>query len=152
MFRKILCPVDLENHSVLALETARKLAEANQGSVSLVHVVSPPLPKPLEPVPDWERTVNLRLGRLAQKSFGEGVRWDATVLRGDPAKEIIRAADDLDADLIVMATHGHRGLNRLLLGSVAERTVRESPIPVLAVPPHRPKRSRARFPRRAKRG
>jgi nucleotide-binding universal stress UspA family protein len=144
MFRRILCPVDLERHSVAALETARRLAEQNHATVSLVHVVSSPLPGPLELVPDWERTVNYRLGRLAQKSFGNRVRWDTTVARGDPAAAIFRVANDLDADLIVMATHGHTGINRLLLGSVAEQVVRKSAIPVLTVRPDRRPRSRTR--------
>jgi nucleotide-binding universal stress UspA family protein len=151
MFGKILCPVDLESHSAVALETARKLAEQNHATVSLVHVVSPPLPGPLERVPDWERTVNYRLGRLAKRFFGDQIRWDTIVLRGDPANAIIQAADDLAGDVIVMATHGHKGINRLLLGSVAEHVVRKSPIPVLTVRPNRPKRSPSRFRRRPKR-
>ncbi len=144
MFGKILCPVDLASHSAAALEIVRKLAEQNHATVSLVHVVSSPLPGPLELVPDWERTVNYRLGRIAQKFFGDQIRWDTVVLRGDPAGEILRVADDLDADLIVMATHGHKGINRLLLGSVAEQVVRKSRIPVMTVRPDRRQGSHSR--------
>ena len=50
---------------------------------------------------------------------------------GDPADEIVRVADEIDADLIVMGTHGRTGLARLLMGSVAEQTVRRAPCPVL---------------------
>jgi nucleotide-binding universal stress UspA family protein len=133
MFKRILCPIDLRKLSMAALEIAGALAEQNDATISLVHVVPSPLPRPLEPVPDWERTVNTRLGRIAQEHFGDRARWDTVILRGDPAQAIMHAADDLDADLIVMATHGHKGINRLLLGSVAEQVVRESPIPVLTV-------------------
>jgi nucleotide-binding universal stress UspA family protein len=53
---------------------------------------------------------------------------------GDPAAEILRAIDELKPELVVMGTHGRRGLARLLLGSVAEKVVRSSPVPVLTVP------------------
>ncbi len=143
MFKRILCPVDLESHSVAALEIARRLAEQSQARISLVHVVSSPLPGPLELVPDWERTVNYRLGRLAQKHFGDRAQWDTIVLRGDPGDAILRTANDIDADLIVMATHGRIGINRFLLGSVAEQVVRKSAIPVLTVRPDHSPRTRA---------
>jgi nucleotide-binding universal stress UspA family protein len=58
-----------------------------------------------------------------------------TKIDGDPAKAILRAADELKVDSVVMATHGRKGLGRLILGSVAERVVRESPRPVLTVRP-----------------
>jgi nucleotide-binding universal stress UspA family protein len=98
MFRKILCPIDLNQLSMPALEIASRLAEQNHATISLVHVVPPPLPRPLEPVPDWERTANTKLGRLGQNYFGDRVRWDTVILRGDPAQAIIQAADDLDRD------------------------------------------------------
>ena len=140
LFRTILCPIDLETHSMSALDTARKLAEQNEAKVCLVHAVTPPLPGPLEPVPEWEKRVNGRLGEIAAKHFGNEVRCDVAILRGEAAAAILRAVEDMEADLIVMATHGHTGLNRMLLGSVAERVVRESPIPVLTIRPgHTPK-------------
>ena len=109
MFKRIVCPIDLKKLSMAALEIASTLAEQNHATVSLVHVVPSPLPRPLEPVPDWERTVNTRIKRLAQKHFGDRVRWDTVILRGDPARAVMHAADDLEADLIVMATHGRKG-------------------------------------------
>jgi universal stress protein A len=137
LFKRILCPVDLDGESLAALVTARRLAEQNDATVSLVHAVSFPLPRPLEPAPEWERTVNARLAKIAQDHFGNRVRWNAVIVRGDAGNAIIRAAGDLDAGLIVMATHGHTGINRLLLGSVAAQVVRGSPVPVLTVRPER---------------
>ena len=55
------------------------------------------------------------------------------VRRGDPHETIIEYADDVDADVIVMGTHGRTGLDRRVLGSVTERTVRLSDVPVLTV-------------------
>jgi nucleotide-binding universal stress UspA family protein len=135
LFTTILCPIDLETHSLSALETARKLAEQSEARVCLVHAVTPPLPGPLEPAPELEKRVRSRLEQIAAKYFGSKVRCDIGIRRGEAGAAILRAVKDVEADLIVMATHGHKGLNRMLLGSVAERVVRESPVPVLTIRP-----------------
>ncbi len=137
VFSTILCPIDLEKVSIGALATARRLAEQNRASLHLVHAVTPPLPGPLEPLPELEKTLNGRLETFARKHFGDKLRCNISIVRGEPAGAILRAVEDLGADLIVMATHGHTGLNRLLLGSVTERVVRESPVPVLTIRPER---------------
>ena len=69
--------------------------------------------------------------KLAQEHVPAGVRYETLVLSGDPAERVLDAACDLDADLIVMGTHGRKRLEHLVLGSVAEQVVRESPAPVL---------------------
>jgi nucleotide-binding universal stress UspA family protein len=137
VFRTILCPIDLEKVSMGALVTARTLAEQHQASLHLVHAVTPPLPGPLELLPELEKTLGDRLETLARKHFGDKLPCNISVVRGEPAAVILRAVEDLGADLIVMATHGHTGLNRLLLGSVTERVVRASPVPVLTIRPER---------------
>lgn len=134
-FQKILCPIEFETKSVTAIEVAERLAACEGAAVCIVHVVTPPLPKPLEPVRGWETAVNDRLRQIANRYFADrGCK--TLVVQGDPPTAIIRAAEDFEADLIVMATHGHTGLNRVLLGSTTERVVRESPIPVLTVHPN----------------
>jgi nucleotide-binding universal stress UspA family protein len=133
-FQKILCPIELETKSATALEVAGRLAACEGAAVRIVHVVTPPLPRPLEPVRDWETTVNDRLRQIADRYFGDR-RCETLVVQGDPPAAIISAAEDFEADLIVMTTHGHTGLKRVLLGSTTERVVRESPIPVLTVHP-----------------
>jgi len=133
-FRRILCPIELEAKSVTALQVAARLAACDGAEVCIVHVVTPRLPRPLEPVPDWEKTVKDRLQRIADRYFRDR-RCETLLVQGEPPKAIIGAAEDFEADLIVMATHGHTGLNRALLGSTTERVVRESPVPVLTVNP-----------------
>jgi nucleotide-binding universal stress UspA family protein len=59
------------------------------------------------------------------------------ILEGDPAEEIVRFAVENENALIIMATHGRKGLDRVVFGSVAENVLRSSPVPVLAVNPHR---------------
>jgi nucleotide-binding universal stress UspA family protein len=73
------------------------------------------------------------LGHIAAGLAAEGVPADPAVRAGDPAHEIVAEAADRGADLIAMATHGRSGLTRAFLGSVAERVVATSPVPVLLV-------------------
>jgi nucleotide-binding universal stress UspA family protein len=133
VFKSLLCPVDLEAPSKSALEMAHRLAQQNGAPVCLLHVITLPLEGTVEPSPEWENSVKSRLEKVAREHFADGMQCDIKILRGEASSAIIRAALDIKADLIVMATHKYTGLNRLLLGSVAERVVREAPVPVLAV-------------------
>ena len=74
---------------------------------------------------------------MRQKIKGKA-RYQVEVMMGDPGVEILQAAKRQGADLIVMATHGRKGLRHLVLGSVAEHVVREAPCPVLTVKPKTP--------------
>jgi nucleotide-binding universal stress UspA family protein len=73
------------------------------------------------------------LQRVATQLRAAGVKADVIVRQGAPAKEIISAARDIDADVIAMATHSRRGINRLMFGSVAEAVLHRSNLPVLLV-------------------
>jgi nucleotide-binding universal stress UspA family protein len=77
----------------------------------------------------------VRLGHLAAGLVAKGAPTDTEVRVGEPAEQIVAAATDAGADLIAMATHGRAGLTRAFLGSVAERVLTASPIPVLMVRP-----------------
>ena len=73
---------------------------------------------------------------LATEEIGASAAWKIAVRPGRPATEIVEAARELAADLIVIATHGRTGLQHVLLGSVAENVVRHAPCPVLTVREH----------------
>ena len=73
------------------------------------------------------------LDEAVDKRKGRGVPLRALLREGDPRSAILAAAAELGAEVIVMGTHGRRGIKHLLLGSVAERVVRSAPIPVLTV-------------------
>jgi len=62
-----------------------------------------------------------------------GVTMERALVDGNPSREIVRYAEDEGCDLVVMGTHGRGGIDRLLLGSVAEKVVRSSSVPVLTV-------------------
>ncbi len=135
MFQRILCPVDFDGSSLKAVRLARRIAQRDEGTVYLLHsvvptdplVVSAPL---IESRNESESRVLLK--ELAETELG-GVKHEWLLRHGSPADEAVSAANDIKADLIVMATHGRHGLSHLVLGSVTEKVVRESQIPVLTV-------------------
>jgi nucleotide-binding universal stress UspA family protein len=134
--RKILCPVDFDPSSILALRHAAALARESNGKLYMLHVVpTPPGPEVSLDFNKLEGRARTRLERLARTKVGADADWEVHVRSGPPALEVVRAAEGLGADLIVMTTHGRKGLRHLVLGSVAERVVREAPCPVLTMRP-----------------
>jgi nucleotide-binding universal stress UspA family protein len=138
-FKKILCPIDYDDESVAALRYARDLAKETEATLYLMHVVFVPLPAsgfPLEPYPVVsEEPSKLELKKIAREYLDGNVRYELLTRTGKPADMINQAAEDIDADLVVMATHGRTGASRFFLGSVAEHVVRGSTRPVLTVRP-----------------
>jgi nucleotide-binding universal stress UspA family protein len=135
-FKKILGPVDFDRNSLVALRLASELAQERKANLYLLHVVAiPPGPEVALPFGKMEAAARTRLERLARQRVNGKARYQVEVMTGDPGVEILQAANRWDADLIVMATHGRKGLRRLVLGSVAERVVREASCPVLTVNP-----------------
>jgi nucleotide-binding universal stress UspA family protein len=136
--KTILVPVDFEAASLAALRTALELARPNEANVVLLHAFSVPpyvyrgiSEALLKQIRDQARDAALRpLNDLRS-------RWGVeTLLReGDPATQVLRVADEIGADRIVMGTHGHRGFDRFMFGSVAEAVVRKSKVPVMVVRP-----------------
>jgi universal stress protein A len=138
-FKKILCPVDFDQNSALALRLASELAQERKAILHLLHVVAmPPGPEVALSFAKMEAAARTRLERLARQKVNGKARYEVEVMMGDPGVEVLQAAKRLGADLIVMATHGRKGLRRLVLGSVAERVVREASCPVLTVKPKAP--------------
>jgi len=137
LFRKVLCPIDFSEHSLAALEIALKVVQQNDATLYLLNVAPTPAgaagfqPVPLDPYPIVEKDRREQLEKLARERIPAAVRWETLVTSGDPAERVLETARGLSADLIVMGTHGRKGLGHLVLGSAAERVVRESPIPVL---------------------
>jgi nucleotide-binding universal stress UspA family protein len=135
-FQKVLCAVDFSPSTTLTIETARQIAEANKGTVILFHVVPMPMeamgqPLMVEPLGGAEEDARRHLNRIASENLSHA--YEILVVTGDPAAAITEAAAQQGADLVVMATHGRTGLSHFFLGSVAERVVRESSVPVMTV-------------------
>ena len=133
-FKKILCPVDFDQNSAAALRFACKVLELG-GTLYLLHVV-PQADRPgFEQYPPISELAQENLDNFARKQIGDQLVRKLIVRAGDPAAVTIRLADELGVDLIVMATHGHKGLVRIVLGSVAERVLRDAKCPVLTLRP-----------------
>ena len=105
------------------------------GAVVLsVNWLQPLLPvMPPEYYEENEERARETLGRLLQPEWGSPRSVVTTVRWGSPVEAIVAYAADLKVDMIVIATHGRTGLSHVLLGSVAERIVREAPCPVLTI-------------------
>lgn len=133
----IVVPTDFEDASGKALELAKNLAGKLGAEVVLVHVYSlPTYTYPgLEPtlLPGFHGEV-MQAAQRALDDLGMAQGGVRTLLReGDTALEILAVAGELGARFIVMGTHGRKGLSHLFLGSVAEKVVRRSTVPVMTV-------------------
>ena len=136
---RILCPVDFSECAEHALRYAIALAERFEASVTLLHVHQPaahaiPAVELLPEVgsdEDVRQHLSRELEALAKRYSGHGVAIDPKIGEGVPYELIVQAAED--ADLIVIGTHGRTGVRRLVLGSIAERVVRLSPVPTCTV-------------------
>lgn len=132
--KRILVPVDFSTCSNKALQYALPFARQFKADVVLLHVVVPhPAVPELGPV-DMEAMSDGRaeLDTLTEKVRARN-RCTALLRVGDPAREIVEAARESGADLIILSTHGRTGLAHVLLGSTAERVVRHARCPVLVV-------------------
>ncbi len=148
--QKILLTTDLSEESKIAFEVAKKLARSLKASVDLLAVIEDPaqaammyaLDFPVLPDPDIRvqlvEKVQKDLEEL-QKELFEDLDCKCNVLEaeGPVHSEILRFARENKNDLIIIATRGRTGLKRMVIGSVAEKVVRESEIPVLSVPAKR---------------
>ena len=139
-WRRILVPLDFSLTSLRALDVAVRLARDNGARLCLLHVVEPtPYATGMDGValslPDsvfFERA-EATLPKLARRLVPSSVQVVTWVVRGRPASVIVQTANAKGIDLIVLSTHGHRGLGRFMIGSTAERVVRQAACPVLVV-------------------
>lgn len=134
----ILVPIDFSANAEQALDYACELAGKLGAKVHLVHaVVSPPSALQVALTEDIIENIvkehREALDKLAAARAGRASFGAPTVEVGDPRDTIVATAEALSADLIVMGTHGRRGLSRVMMGSVAEDVIRHAPCPVLAV-------------------
>lgn len=132
----ILCPIDFSEFSHCALDRAVRLARLHKATLNAIHVVETNGQGEEE-----ERRRRRReeqehdLQRFAAPEFAPDLDLRLEVIEAPSiAREILVQAGRLSADLIVMGTHGRSGVERLLLGSIADKVTRLSPIPVLTVP------------------
>ncbi len=139
--KTVLVATDFSSHSEAAVRAAINLVKAFGATLHLVHAFDTPIPifTPYEVVvPDGfleqaRESATRSLNASRDKIQAEKVDVKAHLTEGPAAPAIARAAEELGADLIVMGTRGNTGLKHVVLGSVAERTIRMAPCSVLTV-------------------
>ena len=141
--QKIVCALDLSEHSRQVAEYATMLAKMSGASIVAVYAAPTLTQYTGFHVPP--NTIDSFVGEIvsgAEKAMADfvaehfpDVQVKAEVVVGYAAEEILSLADNEDADLIVMGTHGRKGIDRILFGSVAEKVVKNSSRPVLTIRP-----------------
>jgi len=141
-FKHILVPTDFGDAAKRALEMAADLAKQYGGSLSVLHAYEIPLPLGAYPGgPPLPAEYSVTFRDAAQRRLDQTVAdvqkrlpgAKGVLACGVPWEQILEVAAREHATLIVMGTHGRKGLKHALLGSVAEKVVRLSPVPVLTV-------------------
>ncbi|MBN2231440.1 MAG: universal stress protein [Deltaproteobacteria bacterium] len=140
LIKKVLALTDGSELSRNALRYASEICRLHEAELFLLTVV--------DKVPSYvdaeinheifekmEEVLRTEVATCAGYCETAGVGCRSEVRHGIPYEEIVNYAKEIDADMIVMATHGHSGLSHILLGSVAEKVVRHAPCPVLTVRP-----------------
>lgn len=148
-YNNLLVPIDFSEHSKKTIEYATQLAALAGARIKILHVLR--LPEYSEPfyeglyidheeieeikthVETAKRKASAQLSRVAEQIRAKGMEAEPILKVGNPYEKIVSAAKETGVDLIVIGSHGHGALGRLLLGSTAERVVQYAPCPVLVV-------------------
>lgn len=138
--KKVLVPIDFSDYSKSALKYAVNLCKMFNAEIFLIYVVEPVIYPPdfsmgQIAIPslnsEWDERAKIELEKLSKTEIGTDIK---TIIKtGKPFIEIIETAKELDIDLIIIATHGHTGVEHILFGSTAEKVVRKAPCPVLTL-------------------
>ena len=139
---RILVPIDFSNYSKSALKYSVNFAKKFNADIILVYVVEPtiyPADFSMGQVivsstdSDFNDRAKGDLESLASAEIGNDLNYKILIKTGKAFVEINETADEEDCDLIIIATHGHTGVEHLLFGSTAEKVVRKAPCPVLTL-------------------
>jgi nucleotide-binding universal stress UspA family protein len=140
--KKILVPVDFSEYSKMAVDYSVEFAKKFGSELILIYVIEPivyPSDFGLGQIPINQVDLEIQskaedeLKRLIDEKIPPTIKTNYFVRTGKPFLEIINAAKEQDCDLIIIASHGHTGIEHILFGSTAEKVIRKSPIPVLTV-------------------
>lgn len=127
--KKLLVTTDFSDYSAAALEYALSFADVHRADVHLLHAIEG------HPNTEEEANAHEKMQKFIFEKVDEYTSVHQVILVGSPPDEIIRYAREHVIDLIVIATHGRTGLAHVVMGSIAEKVIRHSTVPVLAVKP-----------------
>lgn len=135
-------PIDFSDYSKSALKYAVNFAKSFNADMTLIYVVEPIVYPPdfsmgQIAIPtvstEWDERAREELDKLAKTQIPADVKVKTIIKTGKPFVEIIETATEENIDLIIIATHGHSGVEHILFGSTAEKVVRKAPCPVLTL-------------------
>lgn len=141
-FNTILLATDFSENSEYAFEYALSMAKKYDALLALIHVINEPVDLRGFYVPhisfdtleeEIEQGARKMMDRFCRTHLRDFQKYESFIVPGVPYDEIIKKANELPADLIIMGTHGRTGLDHVLFGSTAEKVVRKSTVPVLTV-------------------
>ncbi len=145
-FTNILYPVDLAETSLKIVPFVRTMAEKFQAKIHMLYVVQDlenfsgfyvPHPSLEIFAEELKKGAHEKLTEFHEEHMADMPNVEYATILGDAAEEIVNYVKQHGIDLIIMGTHGKKGLDRLIFGSVAEKVVKMSPVPVLTVNPHK---------------
>ncbi|MGE5680431.1 MAG: universal stress protein [Bacillota bacterium] len=140
--KKILVPVDFSDYSKNALRYAFNIAKDFSSKLYVIYVVEPVIyPADFSmgqfALPSLDSEISIKaaeeLENLVRSEIGCDIHCQTIIRVGKPFVEINETALEIDADLIIIASHGHTGVEHILFGSTAEKVVRKAPCPVLTI-------------------
>jgi nucleotide-binding universal stress UspA family protein len=143
--KKILFPIDLTENSSKILPYVLSISEKYNSAIYLLHVVHDLLRWGHSYVPhtsmqkfQQEATEGAEkaMQRICDDQLQSCPNFQRRIVSGDPVSEILNAIESENIDLVIMGTHGRKGLEHVLFGSVAENVVKRSPVPVLTINPY----------------
>ena len=145
-FKRILFPVDLSESSEKIVPYVQAVAEKFNSKIRLFfaarvfdYFTSIYVPHPS--INQFEKEIiegaEKRLYEFVDEHFSKFPGTKTAVVAGDAAEKIIEYAEDQNIDLVIMGTHGRKGMDKIIIGSVAERVLKASPVPVLVVNPYK---------------
>jgi len=148
--KKILFPVDFSYVSPKIVPYVLTMAEKFESEIHLVFVVRgldyySDIYVSYVSIGNFEQQVvqgaETTMEEFSNKYFAGYNRCKVKVIIGDPAEEILNYVENEDIDMIIVGTHGRKGFEKILFGSVARRIIRMSPVPVLSINPHRKRKA-----------
>jgi len=143
-FKKILFPVDLTENASKILPYVMSMAEKYDSTIYLLHVVQDlqrwgklyiPHGSTEKIQKEAVEGANKAMNRVCEDKLQSCPNFQRRVVSGDPATEIVKTIEAEGIDLVVVGTHGRKGMEHAIFGSVAENVVKKSPVPVLVVNP-----------------
>ena len=142
MFKAILFATDFSESSEHAFQYALSLARKFESRLGIIHVINEPVDLRGFYVPhisfdkleeEIEQGACKLMEKFCRSQAQDYTKIESFVVPGIPYDEIIKKAEEIDADLIILGTHGRTGLDHVLFGSTAEKVVRKSPVPVMTI-------------------